>query len=137
MASKASSKASSQSLLDSFAEWGTSPVFASELEAWMTSHAEGFEDAYIQGEQKLLWGAVFSEYNRWLDARLDGFCDRHACSHEAILGALQDALGDTEDAAAARLETLQCCMLPGYPIIHTLQRTQAGGGRRLRTSALH
>jgi len=79
-------------LLEAFTTWGTGDMFTSQLDAWMQSHCEGFEAATTKGEQDLRWGNTFSEYNEWLDRRLEDFCSREECTHKEVMAALSTAV---------------------------------------------
>ena len=57
-------------------------------------NCESFRDAEISGEQRLIWGQKFSEYNDWLECELESFCEDEGVSPEKVFSSLKNELKD-------------------------------------------
>ena len=52
----------------------------------------GFEDADMDGEQRIEWGNVYSKYVDWLEEQLDQFCESEGCTVEEVFEKLKECM---------------------------------------------
>ena len=96
-------------LILSLIRFGTSSDFEADLEVWMEARCAGFEGAGdSKCEQKLEWGATFSEYGEWLDSRLEEFCADEGVTAEAVSESMSEVL-QKEGAAGEFFPAFMSC----------------------------
>lgn len=74
-----------------FCHFVTSAKFRKELESFFSENCGGFEDAEIDGEQRLEWTRTFEDYVGVVETLLDDFCGIHQLDASTVFSAVREA----------------------------------------------
>ena len=77
-------------LIQEFAEFCTGEEFQAAIDDWEADHCDGFSGADLAGEQKLEWTALFEEYVRLVERRMEGFAEERGVSTDDLFEQLAE-----------------------------------------------